>query len=111
MAYLYLSNFKSNLKFISKMQKIVDNKSSFRGGSYDLIFVGHSGGITEFLEKGFKILHVCEDPEFECFQTKIWKSIKTTEISKDIFSYRLKKKGNLINFGKNNTDLNSILDY
>ena len=104
-------NFKSNLKFISKMQKIVDNKSSFRGGSYDLIFVGHSGGITEFLEKGFKILHVCEDPEFECFQTKIWKSIKTAEISKNVFSYKLKEKGNLINFGKNNTDLNSILDY
>ena len=104
-------NFKSNLKLISKMQKIVDSKSHLKRGFYDIIFVGHSGGITEFLENGFKILHVCEDPEFECFQTKIWKSIKTTEISKDIFSYRLKKKGNLINFGKNNTDLNSILDY
>ena len=104
-------NFKSNLKLISKMQKIIDSKSYLRRSFYDLIFVGHSGGITEFLENGFKILHVCEDPEFECFQTEIWKSIKTTEISKNIFSYKLKEKGNLINFGKNNTDLNSILDY
>ena len=86
-------NFKSNLKLISKMQKIVDSKSHLKRGFYDIIFVGHSGGITEFLENGFKILHVCEDPEFECFQTKIWKSIKTTEISKNIFSYKLKKKG------------------
>ena len=53
--------------------------------------MGHSGGITEFLENGFKILHVCEDPEFSVFKLKFGK-YKTTEISKDIFSYRLKKK-------------------
>ena len=50
--------------------------SPLKKGLYDLIFVGHSGGITEFLENGYKVLHVCEDPEFECFQSKIWKSIK-----------------------------------
>ncbi len=104
-------NFKSNLKLISMMQEIIDSKSPLKKGLYDLIFVGHSGGITEFLENGYKVLHVCEDPEFECFQSDIWKSIKTTEISKHIFSYKLKKKGNLIKFGKNNTDLKSILDY
>ena len=104
-------NFKSNLKLISLMQEIVDSKSPQKKGLFDLIFVGHSGGITEFLENGFKILHICEDPEFECFQSKIWKSIRTIKISKYIFSYKLKKKGHLIKFGKNNTDLNSILDY
>ena len=57
------------------------------------------------------MLHICEEPEFECFQSKIWKSIETTKISKSLFSYKLKKRGNLINFGKNNADLNSILDY
>ena len=104
-------NFKSNLRLVSKMQQLIDSDSFLKQSLYDLIFVGHSGGISEFLENGFKILHICEDPEFECFQSEIWKSIKTTKISKNIFSYKLKKKGNLINFGKNNTDLNSILDY
>ena len=104
-------NFKSNLRLVSKMQQLIDSDSFLKQSLYDLIFVGHSGGISEFLENGFKILHICEDPEFECFQSEIWKSIKTTKISKNIFSYKLKNKGNLINFGKNNTDLNSILDY
>lgn len=104
-------NFKSNIKLITKMQEIIDSKSTLKKGLYDLIFIGNSGGIIEFLENGFKILHICEEPEFECYQSKIWKSIENNKISKNIFSYNLKKKGNLLNFGKNNTDLNSILDY
>ena len=104
-------NSKSNLKLISKMQNILNKKSSLKKNLYDLIFIGNSGGISELLEKGFKVLHICEDPEFESYQSEIWKSIKTTKISKNIFSYKLKNKGNLIKFGKNNTDLNSILDY
>ena len=104
-------NFKSNLKLISKIQEIIDSKSLLKRSFYDLIFIGNSGGISEFLERGFTMLHLCEEPEFECYQSKIWKSVKNTKISKNIFSYKLKKRGNLINFGKNNTDLNSILDY
>ncbi len=104
-------NFKSNLKLISKIQEIIDSKSLLKRSFYDLIFIGNSGGISEFLERGFTMLHICEEPEFECYQSKIWKSVKNTKISKNIFSYKLKKRGNLINFGKNNTDLNSILDY
>ncbi len=104
-------NFKSNLKLISKMKKIIDGKSSMKKGLYELIYIGNSGGISELLERDYSLLHICEDPEFECFTSKIWKSIKTTKISKNIFSYKLKNKGKLIDFGKNDTDLNLILDY
>ena len=104
-------NFKSNLKLISKIQEIIDSKSLLKRSFYDLIFIGNSGGISEFLERGFTMLHICEEPELECYQSKIWKSVKNTKISKNIFSYKLKKSGKLINFGENNTDINAILDY
>ena len=86
-------NSKSNLKLILKMQNILNKKSSLKKSLFDLIFIGNSGGISELLEKGFKVLHLCEDPEFESYQSQIWKSIKTTKISKNIFSYKLKNKG------------------
>ena len=104
-------NSKSNLKLISSIQNIINSKTWSKKKLYDFIFIGNSGGISEFLERGFKILHICEDPEFERYSSKIWKSIKTIEISKHIFSYKLKKSGNLIKFGKNGADLNLILDY
>ena len=104
-------NFKSNLKLISEIQEIIDGKSTLKKGIYDLIFIGNSGGISEFLERGFTILHICEEPKFECYQSEIWRSVINNKISNYLFSYKLKKRGNLINFGKNNTDLNSILDY
>lgn len=104
-------NFKSNLKLISNMREVVKSKSFAKKKLYDYIFIGNTGGVSEYLEKGFTVLHICEEPEFECYQSKIWKSIETTKISKSLFSYKLKKRGNLINFGKNNADLNSILDY
>ncbi len=104
-------NFRSNLRLISEIKKIVNGKSSQKKSLYDYIVIGNTGGISEYLEKGFSILHICEEPEFECYQSNIWKSIKTTKISKNLFSYKLKKKGNLINFGSNNTNLNSILNY
>ena len=104
-------NFKSNLKLISEIQEIIDSKSTLKRGIYDLIFIGNSGGISEFLERGFTILHICEEPKFECYQSEIWRIVKNNKISKHLFSYKLKKRGNLINFGKNTTDLNSILDY
>ena len=65
----------------------------------------------ELLERNYSVIHICEDPEFECFSGQIWKSIRTIKISRNIFTYKCKNKGNLIKFGKNNTDLNLILEY
>ncbi len=104
-------NFKSNIKLIKEMQQIIDSKSSTKKDLYDYIFIGNTGGISEYLEKGYKMIHICEQPEFESYQGKIWKNIKTKKISKNLFSYKLKKKGSLIKFGRKNTDLNSILNY
>ena len=104
-------NFKSNIKLINEMQQIIDSKSSTKKDLYDYIFIGNTGVISVYLEKGYKMIHICEQPEFESYQGKIWKNIKTKKISKNLFSYKLKKKGSLIKFGRKNTDLNSILNY
>ena len=39
------------------------------------------------------------------------KSIKAQKLSKNVYFYQLKKKGNLIKFGKKNADLETILEY
>jgi len=103
-------NSKSNLELISKIEKILSIKSFLKKKIYDLVLIGNSGGISELLERNYSVIHICEDPEFECFSGQIWKSIRTIKISRNIFTYKLKNKGNLIKFGKKNTDLNLILE-
>ena len=87
-------NFKSNLKLISEIQEIIDSKSTLKRGIYDLIFIGNSGGISEFLERGFTILHICEEPKFECYQSEIWRSVKIIKFQ-NIYSHINLKKGGI----------------
>ena len=66
------------------------------------IFIGTSGAIIESLERGNNVIQICDDPLYDIYSSKIWPSIETTKIDKNIYTYELKKKENLIKFGINN---------
>ena len=60
------------ITYLIKNQKVIKNS---RYKSFT-IFIGASGGIIEALERGYKVIQICEIPIFEAYSNKIWKSIK-----------------------------------
>ncbi len=102
---------KTNLELIKKIKEkfnIKDNKTI--NFNKKLIFIGNSGAIIESLERGYDVIQICENSSFDFYSNNVWKSIKSELIAKDIYAYRLKEKGNLISFGKIDTNIDTILN-
>ena len=74
-----------------------------------LIFIGSSGAIIEALEKGSKVMQIAEVPEFDLYSNTIWPNIERKKIINNIYEYSLKKKGNLISFGKKKNEALNLL--
>ena len=84
-------NYFNNIKINNKISKKIKNKF--------LIFIGNSGGIIEYLERGYEVIHICDDNFYDLYSNELWPSIISTKVYDGIYIYRVKKKGNLINFG------------
>ncbi len=93
-----IENLKKNLEY-SKKRNINQNTS---------IFIGTSGSIIEALERGSNVIQICDDPFFDIYSSKIWPSIKINKIAQNIYTYKLKKRGNLIKFGDKKNNLKKI---
>ena len=68
------------------MKKKMGNTKNKIKNEY-LIFVGSSGGIIEALERGSKVIQICEYPLFDVYSKKIWPSIKSKKLSDNIFLF------------------------
>ena len=103
---------KRNIELINKIKNLFSIKD-YQPDSFEkkLIFIGNSGAIIESLERGYDVIQICENISFDNFSKNIWKSIESEILGKDIFTYKLRKKGNLISFGKVNTNIDTILNY
>jgi len=79
--------------------KIKDAKDKKKRNFNYPIFVGASGSIVEALERGYKVLHVCEIPIIDYYSDKIWNSLSSENIASNLFLYKIKKRGNIIRLG------------
>lgn len=72
------------------------------------IIIGATSSTLEALENGFKPYHICEDHLLEMCSNYLWPSIKTREVSKNCYQYKLIKYNNCINYKRlsNNKNLN-----
>ena len=90
-----------HIKLIICLKKIIKEFVSKKRKVKNLsIFIGPTGSVIEALERNIKVYHICEIPELESYQKKIWKFIETNEINNNVFTYNLRNKNKLINFGK-----------
>ena len=95
------SGSRKHLILISKLKKIINESKIYRKKKTNIsIFIGPTGSIIEALERDVKVYHICEIPETECYNKKIWKYINTTQISEHLFQYKRIKKNKLINLSK-----------
>lgn len=66
-----------------------------------LIFIGSTGAIIEYLELGYDVIQITENPVFELYTSKLWPSIFTKKIKKNIYLYKIRNKNKLIILGTN----------
>ena len=76
-------------------------------GDY-LIFVGVSGAIIEALERGSNVIQISEKPIFDVYSKKLYPTLIIKKIDKNIYTYKLKKKWNIIKFGNKKNNLKYI---
>ena len=72
------------------------------------IFIGSTTGVIVALEKGLDVIHICFDPLFESYSSKMWPELNVTSVSRNTFIYKLKKKQSFINFGENDETFNKF---
>ena len=102
---------KKHLKIIVKIQNLIRKyKQKFNKKSKKFsIFIGSTTSIILALEQKKQVIHICEDPIFDSFNSGIWKDLIVTKIDKFIFKYSLKQNKHILNIHKNNK--NKIKNY
>lgn len=95
---------KKHLKLIKKIKNIITSqKKKFINKSKNIsIFIGSTTSIILALEQKKEIIHICEDPIFDCYNDQIWNEIITTKIGDNIFKYKLKKNKNMLKLTNDN---------
>ena len=98
------SFIKKHLKLIEKIKNIITSqKKKFINKSKNIsIFIGSTTSIILALEQKKEIIHICEDPIFDCYNDQIWNEIITTKIGYNIFKYKLKKNKNMLKLTNDN---------
>ena len=95
-------NNKKHVKFKLKIDKIIlkyQKKFSKKKFSKKMNFCfGESSVIIESLERGVEVIHLSTDPILEVFIGDLWKNIVVKEISKNVYHYKLKKRGLYLKF-------------
>ena len=57
------------------------------------------------LQSNVEVIHICEDPIFESYNEKLWKTLKVDRISNNTFIYKQKINNSLVKFSHNDNML------
>ena len=63
------------------------------------VFIGATSSVIVALQANIEAVHICEEPIFESYNSKLWKTLKVEQITNNTFIYRQKIKDSLIKFG------------
>ncbi len=66
------------------------------------IYIGATSAVLESLENDIDVYHICSDPIFQAYSSKIWPNIQVEKINDYIFHYKLVNKSSTIIFSKDN---------
>lgn len=70
------------------------------------IFIGTSGAIIEALVRGVRVIHISEAPIIDSYFNFLWKNVVIKKIANNIFTYKIKKKSDMIMLGNKLNNLN-----
>ena len=97
---------KIHIETVEKINNLLLKYDSFFLKDNDVkkisVFFGATSASIEALERGIdEAIHICDNPVFDSYSSLMWPSLHVSQISDNIFKYKLLKKGNLIKFGNN----------
>ena len=98
----YMVNSRNHISFIKKIKNIKIQKNFDISKKKVAIVIGVSAIILEILENNIEVIHICSEPTYEKHSNEIWKNIEVKKLFEGVYSYKIKKKGTLINFGSKN---------
>ena len=95
---------KKHIYFVKKLEKIMnmykDRFSENATNKNISIVFGVTAAILECLQKKISVIHVCSDPLFQSYNSKIWPNFIVKKLSKLVFSYNLSVEGKTVSFGE-----------
>ena len=110
-----MGNSKNHLRLIKKINFFLRDKKNFfkttLSNNKISIFFGSTASVLEGLERKLRVFHICGNNIFEKFDNFYWKKIKIKIIHKNIFEYKISKKGSFIRLGNEKNTLNTLKAY
>ena len=91
-----------NLKF--KLEKMIqENKKKVKKVKKQniAIFIGATTGVIVALEKKINVIHICFDSVFDSYNQNLWPNLIVKQLSKNTFTYKLKKYNTFLKFNNN----------
>ena len=68
---------------IKKIKKDSKYKVKSNNSKNLSVFIGTSGVIIEALERGKKVIQICDNPLFDIYSSKIWPNIEAFRINRN----------------------------
>ena len=94
-------NSKRHLILKSKLEKIIKENQKINKNKNKkniAIFIGATTGVIVALEKKIDVIHICFDSIFDSYSQTLWPNLRVKQISKNSFTYRLKKYNTFLKF-------------
>lgn len=95
-------NKKNHLSLVSRIKKLISTNlnDSFDSEQNNSIFFGQTTAVIIALDLGVTCYHICSDPVFDSYDSKIWEQINVTKLSNNLFKYTTHKKNSFLGNGK-----------
>jgi len=106
--HTYANNSQKHKELIYKLESIIDtykNRFTLKKKQKKSIIIGATSTVIVALQSSVEVIHICENPIFESYNEKLWKTLKVKQIGDNTFIYKQKIKNSLVKFTKNNNML------
>ena len=106
--HTYAHESAKHKKLIQKLKNIIEiYKERFNSKikQKKSIIIGATSTVIVALQSNVEVIHICEDPIFESYNEKLWKTLKVDQISNNTFIYKQKVNNSLVKFSHKNNML------
>ncbi len=112
--HTYADYSKKHMKLINEIKKIIlQYKNRFtekKNVKKKSIIIGATSTVILALEANIDVVHICEEPVFESYSERLWKTLLVRQISSNTFVYKLKTRQSLIKISNNSNLLTKYCD-
>ena len=99
--HTYAHKSAKHKKLIQKLKNIIEiykDRFNSKKKQKKSIIIGATSTVIVALQSNVEVIHICEDPIFESYNEKLWKTLKVDQISNNTFIYKQKVNNSLVKF-------------